>query len=97
MSSKSWSRFEDQEMSDDIYRSRCNNPQAAKEWRDSGLVRIDSLPIGSVFECIDGTFWQIQNRNRTGTIHCSAWGCDSEPTDFVQSALVLLLAHRPGT
>lgn len=72
----------------DLYSERCNNPEAARLWRESGLVRIDSLRPGDLFESIDGTFWKVDGKNRTGTIHAEPWGRDGEPDDFVPSAMV---------
>lgn len=73
---------------DTRYRLRCNDPKERDRWRQSGLVRVDSLRAGTVFECIDGTFWRVDGRNRTGTIHVEPWGRDGEPDDFVASAMV---------
>jgi len=76
----------------DLYRERCNNPEVAKRWRESGLVRIDSLRAGEMFECIDGTYWTKDGVNRMGPIQAEPWGRDAEPTSFVASAMV-----RPAT
>jgi len=70
------------------YKERCNNQEAKQQWESSGLVPLDSLRLGDVFECIEGTFWQLQSTNRTGTKHAEPWGWDSEPTDFIASARV---------
>ena len=70
------------------FEQRCNDPQARREWESSGLVRIDSLKRLDVFECISGHFWQVESRNRTGTIHARAWDGGVSETDFISSAMV---------
>jgi hypothetical protein len=70
------------------YTDRCNSPETAKRWRESGLVRIDSLRAGGMFECIDGYFWTVDGRTKTGTIRAEPWGRDAEPDTFVSSAMV---------
>jgi len=57
-------------------------------WQESGLVEIAALHAGDVFECIDGTYWMVDSKNRGGTIHATAWGRDGEATDFIAGALV---------
>ena len=72
----------------DLYRERCNNHEVAKRWRESGLVRVDSLRAGEMFECIDGYFWTVDGRTKTGMVRAEPWGRDAEPDTFVPSAMV---------
>jgi len=77
-----------------VYTQRCNDKCERDKWRGAGLVRVDSLRHGAVFECIDGTFWKVVSVNRSGTIHCDAYvqACgQDEAADFVASAMVLVL------
>uniref|UniRef100_A0A6M3JGX1 Uncharacterized protein n=1 Tax=viral metagenome TaxID=1070528 RepID=A0A6M3JGX1_9ZZZZ len=76
-----------------LYRDRCNDPRKRAAWKASGLVRIDSLHRGDVFECVDGTYWQFDSFNRSGTVHTRMWGnlsdsAESGPADFVSSAMI---------
>ena len=70
------------------YESRCNDPAARDAWRESGLVRIDSLAAGDVFEDIDGLFWTRDRATRSGSILADPWGRDAEPGTFAACAMV---------
>ena len=75
------------------YTARCNDPAERERWRSSGLVRVDSLRRGDVFESIDGDYWRVVGASRSGTIQCHPMldGVAGEEIDtFVSSALVRL-------
>lgn len=78
----------------DIYKKRCNDPAEREKWESCGLVRVDSLRRGDVFECIDGQLWVREHETKSSLIHVTAWadmavdnGQASE-TVFSPSALV---------
>jgi hypothetical protein len=70
------------------YEQRCNDPAERSRWLNSGLVRIDTLRKGDVFESIDGDYWQVQHTTRSDTVFCEPWGHAADPTTFIQHAMV---------
>jgi hypothetical protein len=70
------------------YTARANDPIERERWRNSGLVRIDSLTHNDVFECISGTYWQYSRVTASGTIEATPWGHSGEPTTFIEAATV---------
>jgi len=77
----------------EIYRDRCNDPEKRKAWEESGLVRLDSLKKGDVFENIDGDFLFVDRQAANGLIHSKGWGHD-ELTHMIPSALVRPVIRR---
>lgn len=75
----------------DLYRRRCNDPVEYAKWRASGLVRIDALRRGDVFESICGTFWQVDRTAQCSTVLCTAFALvPDQPAEdvFISGAMV---------
>lgn len=57
-------------MGTDLYSLRCNDPAEKKKWRSSGLVAIETLRKGDVFESISGSICRYVRRDeKTRGLH----------------------------
>ncbi len=81
----------------DLYIQRCNDPTAREAWRSSGLVRIDTLHAGDVFECISGHFWTVDRVTHSGTILVQSWGEWRGEDTFCPSAMVRPVMRKTYT